>query len=258
MFDTYSNSFGLVKPLMEQGLDSFYFITVDYALGHAAQADFTKALEAANLKIVGSVKTPLNAPDLSSPVLVAKASKAKAIIIAAGGPDMVNSVKAAQSFGLAKTGKRIITPYVFLTDIRAMGLETAQGLIFVDAFYWDLDDRTREFAKRFFERHKAMPTFAQAGVYSATRHYLKAVEAVKSIDADLVSAKMRETPVEDAVVKHGKIRPDGRLVHDMYLVEVKSPAESKSDWDVEKVLRVIPGDQAFKPLSESDCPLIKH
>ena len=176
--------------------------------------------------------------------------------MASGGNDIVNTLKAANEFGLQKAGVSFVAPATFLTDVKSMGLDIAQGLTYLTGFTWNYDDQSRAFAQRFFERHNAMPTLGQAGVYSAVRHYLHAVEAVNTLDGEAVAAKMRAMPVDDAVIRNGTIRADGRLVHDMYLVEVRRPGESKDPWDLEKVLEAVPGNEVFRPLNESDCPLV--
>jgi len=257
MWDTYSNSYGLVKALTKKHIDTWFFITADYAFGHALEADFRKAIEQTGGKTVGSVKHPVGMQDFSSLILAAQSSKARGVVVASGGNDIVNTLKSANEFGLPKSGISFVAPATFLTDVKSMGLDIAQGLTYVTGFTWNYDDASRAFAQKFFERHKAMPTMGQAGVYSATRHYLRAVEAAKSLDVATVAAKMRELPVSDAVIRNGRIRDDGRLVHDMYLVEVRRPGETKDPWDLEKVQDTLAGNDVFRPLSESDCPLIK-
>lgn len=256
-YDTYSNTAGIATALVKQGFDSWYFITVDYAFGASLEADARKAVVAAGGKVVGSVKHPLNTPDFSSFLLQAQSSKAKVVVLANAGADMVNGIKQAEEFGLQQRGQTLVAPVTFITDVHSLGLKVAQGLTFVAGYYWDFNDQTRAFAKKFYERRKAMPTMAQAGVYSGTLHYLKAIAAAGTDDALAVAAKMRELPVRDSFTQSGTVRADGRMVHDMYLVQVKSPAESKAPWDYYKVLATIPASDAFKPLSESDCPLVK-
>jgi branched-chain amino acid transport system substrate-binding protein len=257
MWDTYSNSYGLVKALSKKKLDTWFFITADYAFGHALEADFRKAIEQMGGKTLGSVKHPVGMQDFSSLILAAQASKARGVVVASGGNDIVNTLKSANEFGLQKAGISFVAPATFLTDVKSMGLDIAQGLTYITGFTWTYDDTSRAFAQKFFERHKAMPTMGQAGVYSATRHYLRAVAAANSVDATKVAEKMRELPVSDAVIRNGTIREDGRLVHDMYLVEVRRPGESPDPWDLEKVQDVMAGNDVFRPLSESDCPLVK-
>lgn len=256
VYDAYSNAAGLAKALVAQGDKSWYFMTVDYALGISLQNEASKAITALGGTVVGSVRHPLNNSDFSSFLLQAQASNAKVIAFANAGSDTINSVKQAAEFGLARDHV-IVAPLVYISDIHSMGLPVAQGLTFVEGFYWDLNDDTREWSKRFFERRKAMPTMTHAGVYSAVSHYLKAVKAAGTSDSQAVLAKMREMPVDDFFSRGGTIRKDGRMVHDMLLVQVKTPAESKYPWDYYKVLARIPGDQAFRPIQESECPLVK-
>jgi len=255
-YDAYSNAAGLAKALVAQGDKSWYFLTVDYALGISLQAEATKAITALGGTVVGSVRHPLNNSDFSSFLLQAQASKAKVIAFANAGTDTINSVKQAGEFGLTKDHV-IVAPLVYISDIHSMGLQMAQGLTYIEGFYWDLNDDTRAWSKRFFERRKAMPTMTHAGVYSAVSHYLKAVKAAGTADTQAVLAKMHETPVNDFFSRGGIIRKDGRMVHDMLLVQVKKPEESKYPWDYYKILATVPGDQAFRPLSESECPLVK-
>jgi branched-chain amino acid transport system substrate-binding protein len=256
VYDAYSNAAGLAKALVAQGDKSWYFMTVDYALGISLQAEASKAVTALGGTVVGSVRHPLNNSDFSSFLLQAQASNAKVIAFANAGSDTINSVKQAAEFGLTRDHV-IVAPLVYISDIHSMGLPVAQGLTFVEGFYWDLNDDTRAWSKRFFERRKAMPTMTHAGVYSAVSHYLKAVKAAGTSDTQAVLAKMRELPVDDFFSRGGTIRKDGRMVHDMLLVQVKTPAESKYPWDYYKVLARIPGDQAFRPIQESECPLVK-
>jgi branched-chain amino acid transport system substrate-binding protein len=257
MYDTYSNSVGLVNALAEKGLKTYYFLTVDYAFGHSLENDFRSALTKAHMTILGSTEFPLNTADMSSPILAAQASKAQAVILASAGQDNINGMKTAREFGLPQSGQVMIVPAAMITDIKGMGLETAQGAVFVDAFYWNMDDRARAFGRAFFARTGKMPTVGQAGVYSGTRHFLQTVKDTDSVDADIVAPKMRATTVDDAVVRDGHIRVDGRLVKDVYVAQVKTPAESTEPWDLEKIIATIPGDKAFRPLSESECPLVK-
>ena len=256
-WDTYSVSYPLVNRLIAEGKDSWYYITVDYAFGNSLEADFRKAVEAGGGKNLGSTKHPLNASDFSSPVVAAMASKAKVVVLANAGNDMINGVKAAKEFGLTKGGQTLITPSTFITDIKSLGLNEAQGLIYVDPFKLDLDSKSKEFVERFYKRHNAYPTHGQIGVYSGVLHYLKAVDAAKTVDGPAVADKMRALPVNDAFVHNGKVRIDGRMVHDMYLAQAKTPGESKGAWDLVKYIGTIPGDEAFRPLSQSECPLAK-
>ena len=257
MWDTYSNSYGLVKALTKKQIDSWFFITADYAFGHALEADFRRAIEQGGGRTLGSVKHPVGMQDFSALILAAQASKAKGVVVASGGNDIVNTLKSANEFGLQRAGISFVAPATFLTDVKSMGLDIAQGLVYITGFTWNYDDGSRAFARKFFERHRAMPTMGQAGVYSATRHYLRAVDAAKSLEPTKVAEKMRELPVRDAVIRNGTIRDDGRLIHDMYLVEVRRPGEPKEPWDLEKVLDTLADNDVFRPLAESDCPLVK-
>ena len=213
---------------------------------------------AAGGKVLGSVRHPLNTSDFSSYLLQAQASGAKVVAFANGGGDMINAIKQANEFGLIRGGQSVVSLLVFISDVHSMGLQTAQGLKFVTAFYWDRDEESRAWSKQFFERHKAMPTMAQASVYSAIRHYLKAIAAAGTDEAKAVMAKMRDIPVNDSYAKNGRLREDGRLVHDMYFAEVKKPSASKEPWDDYNILGVIPGASAFRSLEEGGCPLVRQ
>jgi branched-chain amino acid transport system substrate-binding protein len=255
VYDSYALTTSLAKSIVAEGRDTWFFITVDYAFGHSMEADATAAVEAAGGKVLGSVRHPLNTSDFSSYLLQAQASGAKVVAFASGGGDMVNAVKQANEFGLTRK-QSIVTLLIFISDVHSMALQAAQGLKFVTAFYWDRDDESRAWSKRFFDKQGRMPTMAQAGVYSAIRHYIAAVGAAGTDEAKAVMAKMRELPVNDFYVKGGHLRQDGRLVHDMYFAQVKTPSESSGPWDYYKILRVIPGDQAFRSLAEGGCPLV--
>jgi branched-chain amino acid transport system substrate-binding protein len=256
MWDTYSNSYGLVKAIAKTKLDKWYFITADYAFGHGLEADFRKAIAQQGGTVVGASKHPVGMQDFSSLILSAQSAGARAIVVANGGNDIVNTLKAADAFGLQKAGISFVAPGIFLTDLKSIGLEIGQGLTYISAFAWTLDDQSRGFAQKFFERHKAMPAQGQAGTYSAVRHYLRAVAEAKTLDGPTVAEKMRSMPVNDAVVRNGTIRADGRVVHDMYFVEARKPNESKDAWDLEKIHDTLRGEEMFRPLSESDCPLV--
>jgi branched-chain amino acid transport system substrate-binding protein len=257
IYDSYALTTSLAKAIVAEGRDSWFFITVDYAFGHSLEADATAAVKAAGGKVLGSVRHPLNTADFSSYLLQAQASGAKVVAFANGGGDMVNATKQANEFGLTKN-QTIVSLLVFISDVHSMELQAAKGLKFVTAFYWDRNDETRTWSKRFFDRHGRMPTMPQAAVYSAIRHYLGAIAAAGTDEAKAVMAKMRERPVDDFYVKNGRLREDGRLVHDMYFAQVKTPSESKGAWDYYKILAAIPGDQAFRPLAEGGCPLVAH
>jgi branched-chain amino acid transport system substrate-binding protein len=254
-FDAYALSVGTATALVEQGGKSWYFITADYTFGYNLEDNATRVIKAKGGKVLGSAKAPLNTTDFSSQLLQAQASGADVIGLANSGADTANSVKQAAEFGITKKQK-LAAFLPFLTDIKAIGLPNAQGLILTTAFYWDMDEAKRSWGERFMKRQGIMPTQVHAGTYSAVTHYLKAVKAAGSTDAEAVMAKMRELPVDDFAFK-GHIREDGQMMHDMYLVQVKTPAESKRDWDFYKVLRTIPADQAFTPPEESKCPLLK-
>ncbi|WP_407174766.1 ABC transporter substrate-binding protein [Bradyrhizobium sp. STM 3562] len=256
-YDNYSNAAGVASALVKKGLSSWYFITVDYAFGLSLEAEASKAVKAAGGTVAGTARHPLNTPDLSSFLLQAQSSKAKVIALANAGGDTVNAVKQAHEFNIVESGQTLVTPVTFITDVHSLGLAVAQGLTFVTGYYWDLNDQTRAFAEKFYKRRNAMPTMAQAGVYSGVLHYLRAVKAAGTDDGPAVAEKMRAIPVRDAFTQTGTVRADGRMIHDMYLVEVKKPSESKAPWDYYKVLATIPADEAFKPLADSDCPLVK-
>ena len=258
-WDTYALAHGTAGQIVKQGGDSWFFVTVDYAFGHQLERDATEVVTAQGAKVVGAVRHPLNSSDLSSFLLQAQNSGAKVIALADAGSDLVNAVKAASEFGIAASGKqKLISLGIGLNETRAIGLQAAQGLYLTEAWYWDYNDETRAFAKRFFARFGKMPTSTQAGDYSSTMHYLEAVAAAGTDDADAVMRRMRETPVNDFFAKNGHIREDGLMVHDLYLAQVKSPAESRDSWDLYKILAVIPGEEAFLPLSKSVCPMLKH
>ena len=257
-YDTYALATNTVNAMKKQGYDSWYFLTVDYALGRALEKDATDALNANKGKIVGSLRHPTNASDMASYLLQAQASGAKVIALANAGGDVINVVKQAEQFGILKSGKQVLAGlHVFISDVHSMGLPLAQGMTLTTGFYWDQNDASRAWSKRFFERHKRMPTMVHAGIYSSVTHYLNSIKATGSDEAQTVMAKMKSTPINDFFAKNGRIRADGRMVHDMLLVEVKKPAESRTPWDYYKIKAVIPGDQAFLPAARSVCPLMK-
>jgi branched-chain amino acid transport system substrate-binding protein len=257
VYDAYSNAAGLAKALIKQGKKSWYFITVDYALGQSLEAEATKAIQQAGGTIAGTVRHPLNTADFSSYLVHASDTPAQVIALANAGADTINSLKQAKEFGLMNNPNRtLVTPLVYISDIHSLGLNLAGGLTFVEGFYWDLDDQTRAWSKRFFDRRGAMPTMTHAGVYSEVRHYLEAVKAAGTTETQTVLAKMRDTPVNDFFSHGGQIRADGRMVHDMLLVQVKRADEQRYPWDYYKILSVIPASEAFRPLSESQCPLV--
>jgi branched-chain amino acid transport system substrate-binding protein len=258
-YDTYAQANVTGLATVKQGLDTWFFLTADYAFGQDLERDTSNVIKKAGGKVLGNVRHPINTADFSSFLLQAQSSGAKVVGLANAGGDTINAIKQAAEFGLTKSGGQKMSPLLaFLSDIDSVGLETAQGLILAEAFYWDLNDETRAFSKRFQERNRGRaPTSAQAGVYSSVGHYLKAVKAAGTTEPGAVMAKMKELPINDMFAKNGKIREDGRMVHDMYLFEVKKPSESKARWDNYKLLATVPGDQAFQPLSESRCPLVK-
>jgi branched-chain amino acid transport system substrate-binding protein len=256
-YDTYALAHGTGYATVKQGFDTWFFITADYAFGQDLERDTTAVVVANGGKVVGGVRVPLNTSDFSSFLLQAQASKAKVIALANAGADTTNAIKQASEFGVIKGGQKLAGMLVFITDVNALGLEKAQGMLLTTAFYWDMNDETRKWSARFMAKEGRMPTMSQAGVYSTVAHYLKAVQAAGTDESEAVMKKMRETPVNDFFVKNGKIREDGRMVHDMYLVEVKTPAESKGPWDYYKVKATIPAEEAFQPLSASRCPLVK-
>jgi branched-chain amino acid transport system substrate-binding protein len=256
-YDTYALSNVAGKAMVQRGEDSWFFVTADYAFGMALERDAAAVVKESGGKVLGDVRHPLNSSDFSSYLLQAQASKAKVVALANAGGDTTNALKQASEFGLMKGGQKLIALLLEITDVHSLGLQAAQGLILTDAFYWDRDDETRAFSKRFNEKVGHMPTMIQAGLYSATMHYLKAIEAIGTDEAPKVMEQMRATPINDFFAKNGKIRIDGRMVHDMYLFEVKKPEESKGEWDLYKLLATVPGDQAFRPLDKGGCPLVK-
>jgi branched-chain amino acid transport system substrate-binding protein len=258
-YDTYALAAGTARALVQEKGLNWYFITADYAFGQALQRDTTKFVTEAGGKVVGASMHPFPNQDFSSFLLSADGSKADIVALANAGGDTINAVKQAREFNLFKQGgKRLAALLMFISDVHSLGLNTAQGIVLTTGFYWDLDDETRAWSKRFFERRKSMPTMTHAGVYSAVMHYLKAIQAAGTKEPLAVMQKMRDTPINDFFAKNGKLRADGRMVHDMYLVQVKAPSESKYPWDYYKVLRTIPGDQAFRPLKDGGCPLVAN
>src|SRR5215813_624922 len=257
VFDTFAQANTTGLAAVKGGLDTWFFLTADYAFGQDLEKDTTNVVLKTGGKVLGSVRHPLNTSDFSSFLLQAQASKAKVIGLANAGGDTVNAIKQAAEFGIMKGGQKLSPLLAFVTDIDSIGLDTAQGLLLAEAFYWDLDDDTRAFSKRFMERVKRPPTSAQAGVYSSVSHYLKAVKAAGTTDSAAVMKVMKETPINDMFARGGKIREDGRMVHDMYLFEVKKPSESKGRWDDYKLLATVPGNEAFQSLEASRCPLVK-
>ncbi|WP_315737583.1 MULTISPECIES: ABC transporter substrate-binding protein [unclassified Bradyrhizobium] len=257
-YDTYGNAHTVGSAIVKNGGNTWFFITADYLFGHSIERDTGDVVRAAGGTVVGSARHPLNNQDFSSFLLQAQASKAKIIGMANGGGDTINTIKQAAEFGIVAGGQNLAGIVMFISDIHSLGLKLAQGLIITEAYYWDLNDRSRAFGKKFFERMKRMPTMNQAATYSATLHYLNAVKAAGSRDTKPVLAKMRETPVRDAFTENGFVREDGRMVHSMFLFEVKKPEESKGPWDYYKVLAEVPGDQVFRPMKDGNCPYVKQ
>jgi len=256
-YDTYALSNVARRAMVKRGQNTWFFVTADYAFGMALERDAANIVKETGGKVLGDVRHPLNSSDFSSFLLQAQASKAKVIALANAGGDTTNALKQSSEFGITKSGQKLIALLMQITDAHALGVKETQGLIVTDAFYWDMNDETRAFSKRFNEKVGHMPTMIQAGLYSATMHYLKAIEAVGTDEAPKVMAQMRAMPINDFFAKNGKIRIDGRMVHDMYLFEVKKPEESKGEWDLYKLLATVPGDEAFRPLDKGGCPLVK-
>ncbi|ATG47107.1 ABC transporter substrate-binding protein [Celeribacter ethanolicus] len=253
-YNTRALAVGTGSAIVKEGGDSWYFLTADYAFGEALERDVSAVVEASGGTVLGSAKHPFPASDFSSFILQAQASGAKVIGLANAGADTVNAIKAANEFGVVAAGQKIAGLLVFMPNVKSIGQDVAQGLQMTVSFYWDMDDETRAWSQKFYEKTGKMPTGIQAGTYSSVLHYLKAIEATGTDDTDTVLAKMREMPVEDMFAKGGTLRTDGRMVHDMYLAEVKKPSESEGEWDLLKIVRTIPGEEAYGPLSESTCP----
>lgn len=259
MFDTFSQSAGGARATIDAGGKSWYFVTVDYAFGHSLEADTAKRVKALGGTVAGSVRHPLNSADFASYLLQAQGSKAQVVALANGGQDTVTAVKQAKEFGIVAGGQKLVSLLIFLSDLRALGLANAQGLTYVDGFYWDFDDASRQWSDRFAKAFGGLkPTMTQAGVYSSVLHYLRAVAATGSTDGRVVADKMRELPINDPIMRNASIRPDGRVIHDMYLYQVKKPEESRNDWDYSRLIATIPAAEAFQPLAESSCALVKQ
>jgi branched-chain amino acid transport system substrate-binding protein len=257
-YDNYALANVATSPLVQKGLKTWYFLTADYSFGHALEAEATKVVLANGGQVLGAARHPLNSSDFSSYLLQAQASKAQVVGLANAGADMTNALKQANEFGLTR-GQNIAALLVNLPDIHALGLKSARGLMFADSFYWDFNDKTRAFSKRFMERFNGKaPGSLQAAVYGAVMHYLKAVEATKSDEGTVVAAQMRKMPIEDFYTTNGKIREDGRVLRDMYLLQVKDPEDSKYPWDYLKVIATVPGDKAFRSLKDGNCPLVSQ
>jgi branched-chain amino acid transport system substrate-binding protein len=257
-YDTWALANGTGGAMVKRGGNTWFFVTADYAFGHALERDTSALVAKAGGKVVGTVRHPFPGQDFASFLLQAQSSGAKVIGLANAGGDFTNTMKQAAEFGIVQGGQSLAGLLVFITDVHSLGLQVAQGLVMTEAFYWDQNDQTRAWSKRFADRNGGkMPTMVHAGVYAGALHYLKAVEALKGKDTAQVMAKMKEMPTDDPLFGKGKVRQDGRKIHDMYLFEVKKPAESKGPWDLYKQLATIPADQAFRPLNEGGCPLVK-
>ncbi|MBX9635877.1 MAG: ABC transporter substrate-binding protein [Magnetospirillum sp.] len=257
-YDVYAMAVGTGNAVVKQGGDSWFFLTADYAFGHDLEAQTARVVKANGGVVKGAVRHPFPNSDFSSFLLQAQASQAKIIGLANAGTDTTNAIKQAKEFGITQGGQSLAGLLVFLSDIHSLGLDTAQGMMLTTGYYWDNDDGTRAFAKKWSERMKGrMPTMVHAGVYSSVLHYLRSVQAGKTDEGIKVAEQIRTLPINDFFAKNGKVRADGRMVHDMYLAQVKKPSESKGPWDYYNILRTIPGDEAFKPLADSTCPLVK-
>lgn len=255
-YDTYALANGTGRAVVAAGGESWFFIAADFAVGTQLQADTERVIKANGGRVLGSVRHPINSTDFSSYLLQAQVSKAKIIGLATAGGDMINLVKQSSEFKVVESGQRLAGLLVFIADVHSLGLEKAQGLLLTAAFYWDLDDQTRAWSKRFASRYAKVPTMIHAGTYGAVTHYLKAIAAAGTDEAKAVTRRMKDTPVDDFMTKRGTIREDGRLVRDMYLFQVKSPAESRGGFDYYKLVATIPGERAFRPLNAGGCPLI--
>lgn len=258
VYDTYPLANGTAKAVVEQGGDTWFMLTADYAFGHALEGDVTRVVEENGGEIVGGVRHPFPTSDFSSYILQAQGSGAKIVGLANAGADTVNAINTASQFGLIQSGQQLAGLLIFLSDVHAMGLEATQGLLLTTGWYWNMDDQSREWAERYFERVGSMPTMVQAGVYSSTMHYLNAMAEAGTDDPMTVKEQMVATPVEDFFARNGRIREDGRMVHDMYLAQVKSPEDSEGEWDVYEILATIPAEEAYRPLAESQCKLVQN
>ncbi|PWV81736.1 ABC transporter substrate-binding protein [Halomonas sp. A11-A] len=258
VYDTYPLANGTAKAIVEQGGDTWFMLTADYAFGHALEGDVTRVVEEAGGEIIGGVRHPFPTDDFSSYILQAQGSGAKIIGLANAGSDTVNSIMTASQFGVVEAGQQLAGLLVFLNDVYAMGLEDTQGLLLTTGWYWNMDDESREWAERYYERVGRMPTMVQAGIYSSTMHYLETVAELGTDDPVAVRAALGEKPINDFFSRNGRVREDGRMVHDMFLAQVKSPEESEHEWDLYEILATIPAEEAFRPLSESQCKLVQN
>lgn len=257
VYNTYALANVAAKALVKRGDDSWFFITADYTFGHTLEDDTRNIITANGGKVLGSSKHPFNFSDFSSQILTAQASKAKVIALADSGQDTQNVIKQAAEFGVGQNGQKLLGLLFGITDVHGVGIKLAQGMMLTEAFYWDRDEKSRAFAKRFEAKVGHMPTMMQAGMYSAALHYLAAVEATKTDETKTVIARMKATPVNDVFATNGRIRDDGQMVHDMYLMQVKTPQESKGPWDLYKIVETVPGDEAFQSIEKSACPLVR-
>ncbi|WP_434034144.1 ABC transporter substrate-binding protein [Cupriavidus sp. a3] len=258
-YDTYALANTTARATVQRGGKTWFFLTADYAFGHTLQDSATAVINETGGKVVGAARHPIGASDFASYLLQAQASKAQVVGLANAGGDTINAIKAASEFGLTRNGaQRMAGLLLYINDIHAIGLKTAGGLVLTEAFYWDMNDATRAWSRRYFEKLKKMPNMSQAGAYSSVMHYLKAVQAAGTDETAAVMKKMKSLPINDFFARNGRIREDGRMIHDMYLFEVKTPAESRYPWDYYKVVATVPGEQAFMPASKSQCPLLKH
>jgi branched-chain amino acid transport system substrate-binding protein len=257
VYDTYGQGKTIANAIVKQGGDTWFFVTVDYAFGHALEQNASDFVKAAGGRVLGSARHPLNNADFSSYLLQAQGSKAKVVVMANGGADITNAIKQAKEFGLERGGQRLAALLIQYPEVKALGLPTAQGLLMAASFYWDMSPEARVWSDRFTAAKGMPPTMIQAGTYGATLHYLKAVQAAGTDEAKAVMAKMKELPINDFMTKNGRIREDGRVIRDMFLMQAKSPEESKGEWDLARIIATIPGEQAFRPLAEGGCPLVK-
>ncbi|EER62384.1 UreA/short-chain amide ABC transporter [Acidovorax delafieldii 2AN] len=257
VYDTYSLAKVGTQSVVKGGAKTWYYLTADYAFGHSLENDGKQFIEAAGGKVLGSSRYPFPGSDFASYILKAQGSKANAVAIATAGLDLQNAIKQGKEFGLASGGQKTVAMLMSIMDVHGVGLKDAGGMLFAESFYWDLDDASRAFARKFFERTKRMPTALQAGQYSAVLNYLKAIEKAKSDNVADVMKAIKSMPIQDAFAKNGKVRGDGKMIHDMYLVRVKTPQESKAAWDYYTVLETVPGEQAFHPIADSKCSLVK-
>ncbi len=256
-FNTYATAHAVTKAVLDQGGKTWFYVTADYTFGHQLEDDSAAVVKANGGQVLGDAKAPISTSDFSSFLLQAQQSKAQVIGLANAGADLINAVKQAAEFGITQDGSKLASLGANINDIYGIGLDATQGMVLTDAFYWDTDDESRAFAKRFFDKLHKMPNMLQAGAYSSTLHYLQAVQAAGTTDSGPVMQQMRDMPIHDFFARNGHIRADGLMVHDMYLFRVKTPAESKGPWDLYTRLATVPGDQAFQPLAQSRCPLVK-